>query len=212
MDEILLACSPRSILGHRIRDDHRGNIYVTFANVHLESKPQEVKRRVVIVLMGVAGAGKTTVGSLLARELRWQFADADEFHSPENIAKMGAGIPLTDADRATWLETLRDLVAGWIAKQENAVLACSALKQSYRAILQVDEQVRFVYLKGDRNLFAQRLLQRHDHYMKPQMLESQLLTLEPPMNAIIVDANATPENIVREIRRQLELKTDQGKT
>ena len=160
----------------------------------------------VIVLMGVAGAGKTTVGSLLAHELHWQFADADEFHSPENIAKMSAGIPLTDADRATWLETLRDLVAGWIAKKENAVLACSALKQSYRDILQVDEQVHFVYLKGDRNLFSQRLLQRHGHYMKPQMLDSQLLTLEPPTNAILVDANATPENIVREIRTRLDLE------
>jgi gluconokinase len=178
----------------------------------LESNTTRGEKRVVIVLMGVAGAGKTTVGSLLARELHWQFADADEFHSPENITKMSAGIPLTDADRAAWLETLRELVAGWIAAKKNAVLACSALKQSYRTILQVDEQVRFVYLKGDRNLFAQRLLQRHDHYMKAQMLESQLLTLEPPMNAIVVDADATPENIVHEIRKHLELTDREGQT
>lgn len=159
----------------------------------------------VIVVMGVAGSGKTTVGSLLARELHWEFADGDDFHSPANIAKMRAGIPLTDADRAPWLDTLRGLAAGWIATPENAVLACSALKQSYRDILQINEQVRFVYLKAERDVFAQRLLERHDHYMKAQMLDSQLRTLEPPMNAIVVDANATPENIVREIRRQLDL-------
>lgn len=159
----------------------------------------------VIVVMGVAGSGKTTVGSLLARELHWEFADGDDFHSPANIAKMRAGIPLTDADRAPWLETLRGLAAGWIAKAENAVLACSALKQSYRDILQIGEQVRFVYLQGDRNVFSQRLLERHDHYMKAQMLDSQLRTLEPPLNAIVVDANASPENIVREIRRKLDL-------
>jgi gluconokinase len=159
----------------------------------------------VIVLMGVAGSGKTTVGSLLARELHWEFADGDDFHSPENIAKMRAGIPLTDADRAPWLEALRGLVAGRIAKAENAVLACSALKRSYRDVLQISEQVRFVYLKGDSNVFAQRLLERHDHYMKVQMLDSQLRTLEPPMNAIVVDANAPPENIAREIRRQFDL-------
>ena len=159
----------------------------------------------VIVVMGVAGAGKTTVGSLLARELDWEFADGDDFHSPENIAKMRAGIPLADGDRAPWLEELRKLVAGWIAKSENAVLACSALTQSYRDILQINEHVRFVYLKGDWNVFSQRLLERQDHYMKAQMLDSQLRTLEPPISAIIVDANATPENIVREIRRQLGL-------
>lgn len=158
----------------------------------------------IIVVMGVAGAGKTTVGSLLARELHWEFADGDDFHSPENIAKMREGIPLTDADRAPWLETLRNFVAGWIAQRKDAVLACSALKKSYRDVLQVNEQVRFVYLKGDRNIFAQRLRERHDHYMKAQMLDSQLHTLEPPGNAIVVDANATPENIVRDIRRQMD--------
>jgi gluconokinase len=160
---------------------------------------------VVIVLMGVSGAGKTTVGSLLAQELHWDFADADDFHSVANIEKMSAGIPLTDADRAPWLDTLRALVARWIAENKNAVLACSALKRSYRSLLQVDERVHFVYLKGDRDLFSQRLLDRHHHYMKQQMLDSQLLTLEPPLDAIVVDANATPESIASEIRRQLDL-------
>jgi len=159
----------------------------------------------VIVVMGVAGAGKTTIGSVLARELHWEFADSDDFHSPKNIAKMRAGIPLTDADRAPWLEKLRDYVARRIAEGKNAVLACSALKQSYRDILQVNEQVRFVYLKGDWSVLSQRLLERHDHYMKAQMLDSQLRTLEPPTNAIVVDAHATPEDIVREIRRELGL-------
>ena len=159
----------------------------------------------VIVLMGVSGAGKTTVGSLLAQELHWDFADADDFHSVANIEKMRAGIPLTDADRAPWLDTLRALVARWIAENKNAVLACSALKRSYRSLLQVDERVHFVYLKGDRDLFSQRLLDRPHHYMKQQMLDSQLLTLEPPLDAIVVDANATPESIASEIRRQLDL-------
>jgi len=154
--------------------------------------------------MGVSGAGKTTVGSLLAQELHWDFADADDFHSVANIEKMSAGIPLTDADRAPWLDTLRALVARWIAENKNAVLACSALKRSYRSLLQVDERVHFVYLKGDR-VFSQRLLERHHHYMKQQMLDSQLLTLEPPLDAIVVDANATPESIASEIRRQLDL-------
>jgi gluconokinase len=118
---------------------------------------------------------------------------------------MRAGTPLTDADRAPWLDTLRTLVAGWIAEGKNAVLACSALKRSYRSLLQVDERVHFVYLKGDRDLFSHRLLERHHHYMKQQMLDSQLLTLEPPLDAIVVDANATPESIASEIRRQLDL-------
>ena len=159
----------------------------------------------VIVVMGVSGAGKTTVGSLLAQELHWDFADADDFHSQANVAKMRAGIPLTDADRAPWLESLRSLVTRWIAEKKNAVLACSALKRSYRDFLQVDEQVRFVYLKGERDLFSQRLLARHHHYMKQQMLDSQLQTLEPPLDAVVVDADAAPESIVREIRRQLDL-------
>jgi gluconokinase len=155
--------------------------------------------------MGVSGAGKTTVGSLLAQELHCDFADADDFHSVANIEKMSAGIPLTDADRAPWLDTLRAVVARWIAENKNAVLACSALKRSYRSLLQVDERVHFVYLKGDRDLLSQRLLDRHHHYMKQQMLDSQLLTLEPPLDAIFVDANATPESIASEIRRQIDL-------
>src|SRR5438105_9015794 len=116
--------------------------------------------------MGVSGSGKTTVGSLLARELHWDFADADDFHSVANIEKMSAGIPLTDADRAPWLDTLRALVARWIAEKKNAVLACSALKRSYRSVIQEAGLVHFAYLKQDRDILSQRLLDRHHHYMK----------------------------------------------
>ncbi len=102
----------------------------------------------IIVVMGVAGVGKTTVGTLLAAQLGWKFADADTYHSPENIKKMASGIPLTDADRAPWLRALRETIQSWIANRQNVILACSALKESYREYLSVDPTVRFVYLSG----------------------------------------------------------------
>jgi gluconokinase len=160
---------------------------------------------VVIVVMGVSGSGKTTVGSQLAQQLGWPFADADDYHSSGNVEKMRSGIPLTDTDRAQWLHTLRSLISGWIAAQQNAVLACSALKQTYREYLRVGEEIRLVYLKASQDLLSQRLLERQGHYMKRQMLESQLATLEEPNDAIVVNANGTPENIVREIRKDLGL-------
>jgi gluconokinase len=165
---------------------------------------------VVIVVMGVSGSGKTTVGLQLAQQLRWLFADADDYHSSGNVEKMRNGIALTDAYRAQWLHALRSLIAGWISTQTNAVLACSALKQTYREYLRAGKQVRFVYLKASEELLSQRLLERQGHYMKRQMLESQLSTLEEPNEeepneAIVVNASGTPENIVREIRRDLGL-------
>lgn len=160
----------------------------------------------VIVLMGVSGSGKTMIGSLLAQQLRWQFADADDYHSAANVEKMRNGIPLTDADRAPWLDALNSLIAGWINRKTSAVLACSALKQAYREKLQVDRQVRVVYLKASPELLAQRLLERRGHYMKKEMLESQLATLEEPEDAVTVDANRTPDEIVHEIRRHLGLE------
>jgi gluconokinase len=158
----------------------------------------------VVLLMGVSGAGKTTVGKLLASQLGWKFADADDYHSAANVEKMRNGIPLTDADRAPWLESLRGLIVAWIASGESAVLACSALTKGYRARLVVGPEVRVVYLKGDRALLRERLLGRHGHYMKEGMLESQIATLEEPEDAVVVDADGAAEDIVRTIRGLME--------
>ena len=149
----------------------------------------------VIVMMGVAGSGKTTVGKLLAAQLGWNFADADDYHSATNVEKMRSRIPLTDADRAPWLDTLRSLIASWIAEKRNVVLACSALKREYRDRLLVAPDVRFVYLKGDRALLEQRMRARHGHFMAERMLASQLATLEEPKDTVVVDVSRSPEEI-----------------
>ena len=132
----------------------------------------------VVLLMGVSGAGKTTVGRLLASEPGWAFADADDYHSAANVEKMRNGIPLTDADRAPWLESLRGVIVRWMASGKDGVLACSALKEEYRERLVVGPEVRVVYLKASRELLRQRLLGRKGHYMKESMLESQIETLK----------------------------------
>jgi len=159
----------------------------------------------VIVLMGVAGAGKTTIGRLLASQLKWDFADADDYHPAANVEKMGKGIPLTDADRTPWLATLRAPIAGWIAARKNAVLACSALKRTYRESLRVAPDVQIVFLKGMLQLLHQRLHSRHGHFMTEQMLESQLATLEEPEHAVVVNVDRSPAEIVTEIRASLGL-------
>jgi gluconokinase len=155
----------------------------------------------ILVLMGVAGSGKTTVGQLLARELGWPFLDADDFHSPANRAKMSAGIPLDDADRAPWLDTLHTEIASRARRGENAVLACSALKGRYREVLQREvPDLRWVYLQGSPELLHARLVQRTEHYMRPEMLDSQLATLEPPAEALSLDVTASPRELVAQIR------------
>jgi gluconokinase len=149
--------------------------------------------------MGVSGAGKTTVGKLLAAQLPCAFADADDYHSPANVQKMSAGIPLTDADRAPWLEALRRLIACWIAGGETAVLACSALKEKYREHLNLGGEVCFVYLKVSPAALRDRLRRRRGHFMTEAMLDSQIADLEEPAHAIIVDGDPLPAVIVTEI-------------
>jgi gluconokinase len=160
---------------------------------------------VIILLMGVAGAGKTTVGKLLASHLAWDFADADDYHSTTNVEKMRNGIPLTDADRAPWLASLRALIGSWIAAGKNAVLACSALKQAYRDNLIVGPEVRVVYLKLTPDVLRQRLAARHGHFMTEAMLDSQLAALEEPKDAVVIDATGLPAAIVADIEARLGL-------
>jgi gluconokinase len=155
--------------------------------------------------MGVTGAGKTTVGKLLAQTLGWGFADADEFHSPENIRKMSQGIPLDDADRAPWLTAMHEAILRWDASSRNVVLACSALKQAYRDQLR-DRGVRFVYLKGNRELIVGRLDARHGHFATSSILEGQFRDLEEPKDAITVGIDKSPEAIVSEIIAKAQLQ------
>lgn len=176
-----------------------------------EKRHGEARRRnesgqtVILLLMGVAGAGKTTVGKLLASQLGWEFADADDYHSAANVEKMRHGIPLTDADRAPWLQALGVLISDWLTAHRNAVLACSALKQSYRDILRVSPEVHIVYLRVSSQVLHQRLRQRRGHFMTEPMLQSQLAALEEPTGAVTIDADANPAAIVVEIRAKLRV-------
>lgn len=159
----------------------------------------------IVIVMGVTGSGKTTVGSLLADHLRWEFADADSFHPPANVEKMRNGIVLTDEDRRPWLDRLRQAIVQWIAADTNVVLACSALKRSYRQNLDVGRQVQFVYLKGSQALVAERLRARHGHFATESILSGQFADLEEPEGAAVVSIAGTPAEIVEEIRRQIKV-------
>ena len=150
--------------------------------------------------MGVSGSGKTSVGKSLAEHLGWDFYDADDFHPPENVAKMGSGIPLTDSDRDPWLARLHELISSSLKRNRPGVLACSALKKRYRQrLLAGNEDVQLIYLKGSYDLIWSRMSDRKDHYMKPQMLQSQFEALEEPTNAWIIDVSKSVQEIVQEI-------------
>jgi gluconokinase len=164
-------------------------------------------RPAVVVIMGVTGVGKTTIGRVLAQDLGWAFLDADDFHSPANVAKMRSGTPLTDADREPWLAALRAEIDGRLQRADSAVLACSALKQSYRERLQATEAVRFVYLRGDPALIRERLQARSGHYMDPGLLASQFAALEEPQGVVVVDVAATPREIASRIEAELGLSS-----
>ena len=160
---------------------------------------------VVVVLLGVSGSGKTTIGKRLARALKCEFYDGDDYHSSANKEKMNQGIPLTDADRWPWLSVLRQLISEVLAQRKDGVVACSALASSYRARLQ-QPGVQFVYLKGDYNLFHERLKRRRGHFFDPHLLPSQFSTLEQPKGALSVNAAKTPAAITREIVDRLGLR------
>lgn len=158
----------------------------------------------VIILMGVSGAGKTTVGKRLAEALGWRFLEGDDFHPLANVRKMAAGIPLTDEDRIPWLERLRELITEVLARGEDAVLACSALKRSYRQLLTVDpSRVRWVYLWAPREVIESRLAARTGHFMPLALLGSQLETLEMPEDALRVDVTPGPDEVVATVRARL---------
>ena len=153
----------------------------------------------IVVIMGVAGSGKTTVGQLLATELNFGFLDGDSLHPSENIEKMTHGIPLTDADRAPWLAAIHVRILESFGRGEGLVVACSALKQRYRDTLNTGAAITWVYLKGCEALIRERLQHRQHHFMRPQMLASQFADLEEPTDAIVIDNAVEPAVAVRQI-------------
>jgi gluconokinase len=167
----------------------------------------------VVIIFGVAGAGKTTVGELLARELNWHFYEADDFHPQANIEKMRKGVPLTDEDRRPWLGKLRELIERCLNRGENAVLACSALKQAYRQYLCVNAQVKLVFLHGEFALIADQLRHRRGHFMNPALLQSQFADLEEPQpaeNAMVIELGRKPDELVKEISSKLGFDPPDG--
>jgi gluconokinase len=161
----------------------------------------------IVVLMGVSGTGKTTVGKLLAARLGWTFVEGDDYHPPANVEKMRAGRPLNDDDRRPWLAALRERVDRAIASGEDVVLACSALKHSYQDYLEHHDPARihYIYLHGSEELIKGRLAARKGHFMNPALLHSQFEALEPPADAARVDVTGPPDEVADEIRRQLGL-------
>jgi gluconokinase len=161
----------------------------------------------IVVLMGVSGSGKSTVGKILADALGWTFVEADEYHPTANVEKMHGGVPLDDEDRRPWLAALRERIAGACRTGEDVVLACSALKHRYQDYLEQDDPpcVRYVYLEGSPELIQRRLTARKGHFMNPALLDSQFEALEPPPDAVRVGITPPPEAIAAEIRNKLGL-------
>lgn len=157
------------------------------------------------IIFGVSGTGKSTIGKLLSDRTGWAFYDADDFHPPANIHKMNRGIPLTDSDRLPWLQELQQLITDTLNSNNQAILACSALKLKYRQILcnNRPNQVVFIYLRGDYDCIQSRIKQRKGHFMNSNLLQSQFDILEEPEVALIVDVNLSPEAIVEEILTQI---------
>ena len=163
-----------------------------------------MKTRFVIV-MGVSGSGKSRVGKLLAEKLGWDFYDADDFHPPANVKKMADGIPLDDSDRAPWLASLHDLISSNLTKNRPGVLACSALKERYRQqLIDRNTDVNLVYLKGSYDLIWSRMADRKEHYMQPEMLQSQFDTLEEPLHALTIDISRPIDEILSKVLEQIE--------
>ncbi len=160
----------------------------------------------IVVLMGVTGSGKTTIGELLAGRAGAVFADADDYHPAANKQKMAAGHPLNDDDRQPWLETLNKLMRGWFQEGKSGILACSALKQKYRDTLTADMPpgaITFVWLDTPKEIIAERLAARHHEFMNPNLLQSQFDTLEPPADALRIVNDRDPEQVVASILKKM---------
>ncbi len=204
---------PRSSRRYYILSDAGGHEKLQFKGSQTSVRENLWARRscailfsMILILMGVSGSGKTTIGELLSQRLGWPFYDGDDFHPPANVEKMKQGIPLTDADRAAWLDKIHALILNLSGHENSAIITCSALKESYRQSLTRETQdVRFVFLHGSYPLIASRLQRRKRHFMPPSLLASQFEALEIPSNALQVDISGTPETIVDDILHQLEL-------
>jgi gluconokinase len=168
--------------------------------VYLSIREKARMKTRFFIVMGVSGCGKSSVGKSLAQSLGWDFYDADDFHPPANIKKMADGIPLDDSDRAPWLVSLNELIFSSLKADRPGVLACSALKERYRQqLMDGNEGVQIVYLKGSYDLIWSRMEKRTDHYMKPHMLKSQFDALEEPTNALTMDISMSMQDIVQKI-------------
>jgi gluconokinase len=159
----------------------------------------------IIVITGVTGSGKSTIGKLLAAQLQWKFYEGDDFHPPANIEKLTRGAPLDDKDRLPWLMAIRDTIRAAITRGEDAVITCSALKESYRRVLRMGPEVFLIHLQAEPELIDERLKHRTGHFMNRALIQSQFETLEEPEAALQIDAGLSPGEVVRTIRTRLSL-------